>query len=319
MIYPHLLMGDTVNAFLTNDFPDKFFAEKQTELFIYNRIMGSHYHDKILQARKDHGFKICVDLDDYWELDRSHILYDEYAEVNFAGQQLKEITAADFVTTTNVFLADEIFPYNKNVYVVPNAIPKWDQFLHTTRTESNKLRLFWQGSITHEQDIAVLAEPLEMLGRESKQIKMIMGGFHEDYRAWQNMADVYTAKGKHQYKILPGRPVTEYYGMYAEADVCLVPLCNTKFNKMKSNLKILEAANLGLPVIASFVHPYIGLPIMMAQKASDWRNHIQTLVRNPQRIAAHGRELQQFCEENFNFNVINAERQDIYELELTKA
>lgn len=320
LIYPTLLL-DGPNVFLTNDLPEKYFKEKNTELYLYNRILGEPQHSTVMAHKKELGFLIGVDIDDFWELDPSHILYDEYLKTDFASQQIKEIKAADFVTTTNSFLAEEIQNYNPNVYVLSNSIPNlgrmvdpmFDQFFTTKKTVSKYNRLFWQGSITHQPDIELLRTPMEGLNKRSPYIQVVMGGMEDNFKAWQEMADVFTAQGKHRYKLIKGSPVTEYYSLYADADICLVPLCNNKFNRMKSNLKVLEAAHMGLPVIASAVHPYIGLPVMMCKSSKDWIGHITRLTMFPARAEEAGAEIKEFCQEHYSFDKINAERLSIYE------
>jgi hypothetical protein len=79
--------------------------------------------EEFATLRKKYGFKVCLDIDDYWELDDSHILYEAYKEVNFSAVQRQHIVYADVVLTTHERLAKEIRKYNENVHVCPNAIP----------------------------------------------------------------------------------------------------------------------------------------------------------------------------------------------------
>lgn len=310
IITPLLLMPD-VDVYITNNLLEEHF-NKGCDLFIYNRILPDHAMPMIAKLKAKHGFKICVDVDDYWELDPHHILYKIYQEENFASQQLQHIVAADIVTTTHDRLAAEIKPYNKNVFILPNAIPKAGQF-DIEKEHSQLTRLFWQGSITHREDIALLQRPIECLGSIAGKIKMVMAGFMEGEPEWNVMTSDYTAKYKHQYHILPGCHVNEYYNHYKHADVCLIPLINSPFNRLKSNLKILEAANLGLPCIVSDVHPYKGLPVLYARNSSDWVRHIQRLVASKKRQREAGEILREFCNQYYNFDKINLERKQIFE------
>jgi glycosyltransferase involved in cell wall biosynthesis len=140
-----------------------------------------------------------------------------------------------------------------------------------------------------------------------------------DEQEWSEMAMIYTAKAKHQYKLIPPEKVTNYYSMYAHADICLVPLVNSFFNRMKSNLKVLEAANLALPVIASDVHPYKDLPIRYCKHPNDWIKNIAELIKVPQQRDDEGLALHEFCNEHFNFSKINDERRQIFEHAKTMA
>lgn len=322
----HLMDGPDV--FTTNCIKEEHF-EKGCDLFMYNRVLPEEGMEQFNALRKKYGFKVCVDVDDLWELNPHHILYREYIDDGFAERQIRHLCQADVIITTHSRLADEInkvlddrlsllvreaYPHfhRPEVHVCPNAIPHQGQF-DIQREPSDLVRLFWQGSITHHEDIELLYPPIEALGKTSKKIKMIMAGYEETEETWKYMARIYTANLKHQYKLIPGAHVAEYYAAYAHADICLVPLINSRFNRMKSNLKILEAANMGLPVIASGVHPYLGMPVSFCKNSRDWIGHIKRLVQWPRRREEEGQRLAEYCAQHFNFNKINNERKQIIE------
>lgn len=315
LIMPLMMMRD-VDVFVTNDLQVEHF-EKGCDLFIYNRILPDHALPIIKELQSRYEFKICVDLDDYWELDEHHVLYDHYKDIGFAAKQIQQIKEADVVLVTHSRLAEEVAIYNPNVHVCPNAIPRQGQF-DIEREPHYLTRLFWQGSDTHRADIALLKTPIDKLGPLAGKLKMIMAGYSEDHDDWYSMVMDYTAQVKHQYKLIPAAKVTEYYAAYAQADICLVPLLNSKFNRHKSNLKILEAANLGLPVIVSEVHPYLDLPVLYCKHSGDWIKHITRLVDSRKRRRDAGQQLAEYCAEHYNFNKINNMRKEILEYEAKK-
>ncbi len=308
-----LMMMKGVDVFVTNNLLVEHF-EKGCDLFMYNRVLPDHALPIIKELQSRYEFKICVDLDDYWELDEHHILYDEYQRTDFAKKQIGQIIDADVVLVTHSRLAEEVAVYNKNVHVCPNAIPKLGQF--DIEHEPHFLtRLFWQGSDTHKADINLLRTPIDKLAPIAGKIKMVMAGYAEDHEEWHKMVHDYTADLKHQYKLIPYAKITEYYAAYAHADICLVPLINSKFNRHKSNLKILEAANLGLPVIASEVHPYLDMPVFYCKHSGDWIKHITRLVSSRKRQREAGQQLAEYVAEHYNFNKINNQRKEILEYE----
>jgi glycosyltransferase involved in cell wall biosynthesis len=142
---------------------------------------------------------------------------------------------------------------------------------------------------------------------------MVMAGYTEDHEEWHNMVLNYTAGLKHQYKLIPFAPVSNYYKAYSEADICLIPLVNSKFNRHKSPLKVLEAANMGLPVIASHVHPYLDFPVFYCNNSSDWIRHIKSLIRSRGNRNEAGAKLKEYCDQHYNFNKINQERKQVLE------
>ena len=311
-VMPILTMRD-IDVFVTNNPLEEHF-EKGCDLFFYNRILEGDTLTFIKRMQVKHDFKICVDLDDYWELDEHHILYKEYQATGFAAKQIQQITDADVVLVTHERLAEEVAVYNKNVHVCPNAIPRQGQF-DIEREPYYLARLFWQGSDTHRQDIGLLRTPIDKLAPIAGKIKMVMAGYAQDHEDWHYMARDYTANLKHQYKLIPAAPITSYYEAYKHADICLVPLINSRFNRHKSNLKVLEAANLGLPVIASAVHPYLDMPLNYCRRNEDWIKHSKRLVQWPDRRKEEGQRLAEFCNEHYNFNKINNMRKEILEYE----
>lgn len=312
LIAPLMLMKD-VDMLVTNE-PTNAQFEHGCDIFMFNRVLPDGGLAKIKELQAKYDFKICIDLDDYWILDEHHILYEEYKAWNFAKTQVEHIQAADVVIVTNDRLAVAVAEYNKNVHICPNAIPKQGQF-DIEREPYYLTRLFWQGSDTHRADVNLLRAPLNVLGPLSPKMKMIMAGYAEDHEDWYHMVQDYTAQLKHQYKLIPYAPITDYYKAYAQADICLIPLINSRFNRHKSNLKILEAANLGLPCIVSEVHPYLDLPVLYCRSSSDWIKHIKRLVGSRKRQKEAGQELAEFVQQHYNFNRINNMRKQVLEYE----
>jgi glycosyltransferase involved in cell wall biosynthesis len=304
-----LLMKD-VEVYVTNNLDVKDF-EKGCDVVIFNRIIPSEVIPQLLELKSKYCFKIVCDIDDYWLLDEHHVLYQSYLKDNFAAKQIECINIADIVTVTNDRLADKVKEYNKNVHVIPNAIPKQGQF-NIVRTPSKQPRLFWQGSQTHKEDIKILAPVANELYYKYPQCKMVMAGYNGDEQ-WQSMVRNYTASKMLSLMIIEAQPITNYYESYKEADICLVPLIDSNFNQYKSNLKVLEAANLGLPVICSKVNPYLDLPVLYATNNREWVKHIKTLIESKKAQKEYGKELKDFCDKNFNFEKINLIRKQIFE------
>lgn len=302
IVMPLLLMPDT-DCYITNAVEEKDFEEKKPDAIYYNRIIS----DEVLRLQSKYHFRVVVDVDDYWHLDPHHIMF-KYSKVNnIPAQAVKHLQIADVVTTTHERLAEMVYPINKNVVVCPNSIPTNEYFpVVKTHAANNLKRIFWQGSITHEADLKLLTNTIKKLDYD--KFMMVLCGYYKDVE-WERMADGYTDNLRLRGVVLPGLPPHEYYSNYQYADICVVPLLSTKFNSFKSNLKILEAAHSGCPVIASNVHPYKDMDgVMYVNKGSDWYDLINDFARQEE----SAKILQEFCRKNFNFDTINLKRKEVF-------
>ena len=243
---------------ITDHMTEDQWHEKNYDIVFINRAWDK---DNLTDLRKKHGFKLVVDVDDYWLLDHYHHMYEAYNLSNYHSVIIDHIRAADLVTCTHDRLAEKIYSHNKNVVILPNAIPYGNDQFNGERVATDSVKLFWAGGISHEQDLKILEGSLKNL---KGNVHMVLGGFSDTNETeryyWCRMANYFTANKTLPHTLLKGCSVDQYYQMFKHADVMLVPLKKTHFNSFKSNIKILEAAGKAVPVIVSAVHPYLGFP-----------------------------------------------------------
>jgi len=291
-----LLMMQGIDTYITNAVkPEDFDC---ANAIYYNRVISN----EVITEAKRVGAKIIVDIDDYWHLDPTHISYQQYREQNFADLQIAHIKGADLITTTHERLADLIRPINPNVIICPNAISNHEYF-KVNRSESDVPRIFWQGSITHEKDIAILKNPFKRI----QGAGVVIAGYTK-HEAWDRMVNAFTDGLRLPGLVLPGLPPHEYYQNYGHADICVAPLVGNKFNSLKSNLKVLEAAHAGLPIICSHVDPYLNLPVLYAKKQTDWFKHLNMLIHDRDAHYDCAVQIMGYCNRNHNFETINKYR-----------
>jgi len=305
-------------AKITDQVTETTFEENKYDIVFVNRMWGQA---DLIELRKQHGFKLVLDMDDYWVLDHFHLNYEDYRQYNFADKIIKHMREADLVTCTHSMLAERIAEYNPNVVICPNAIPYGHYQFNDYRSPEERVRLFWAGGITHQEDLKILNRPLRVIQQSylKDKVKMVFGGFHDsnevERKIWHTMADSFTAGGLLQHEGLRGMNVFEYYSMFAQADIMLIPLRKTHFNQYKSNLKILEAAGKGIPVIVSNVHPYTGFPedlVNYAHNEQMWLHWMQKLADNADLRTEQGALLAEYCKKNYNFDEINQRRAEAF-------
>lgn len=280
------------------------------DVVFFNRMIGTISLDQVLKYREKYGFKMVCDMDDHYILDPGHILYDSYQAHDVSRTIAEWIRFSDAVTVTHERLYCELLPLNKRIHILPNAIPKTDQFL-VKKVPDEKIRLFWAGGVTHARDLKLLHNPLSRL--DKRNVKLVIGGFMKGNMEWTKMVNSFTNVGKWDHIALPSMGVHEYYKMYALCDVSVIPLVDTNFNRNKSNLKILEAANVEAPVVVSHVDPYLGFPKSIVNYVGkySWYEQLTRIIKDPGR-REQGIELRNYCDTYYNFDHINKQRAEVF-------
>ena len=285
------------------------------DILFINRYISGMEVDEVVRLREKYGFKLVVDADDYWHLDPWHILYGRYPY----QKVIDHIKIADVVTCSNNDLAVEIDKLNKNWIVIPNALPYGEDQFTDVKTESDKVRFVYAGSITHEKDIAILKNPMKRVATDvitKNNSRFILCGYSEDKKleqVWGRMINDYLCAFKVDGYIREALPVDQYMNFYNEADACLIPLVDSKFNSMKSNLKVLEAATKNAVVIASNVKPYSYCPyIIPVTHQGGWFENIKKVVKDAIYRHEMGLANGQWCRENFDLVKVNKLRTQIF-------
>ena len=123
-------------------------------------------------------------------------------------------------------------------------------------------------------------------------------------------------------------PVTSYAKNYAKMDVSLAPIKNHMFNRMKSQLKVIEAGFYKKALIASDLGPYTidlkhclkngefvdGNAMLVDENRNhgDWAKYIQKLVKNRNLVTDMGERLYETVKDTYNLNVVTKTRSEFY-------
>lgn len=290
--------------------------EKGYDIVFINRYIAGMEVDELVRLREKYGFKLVVDIDDYWHLDAWHILYGKYP----TQKVIDHIKIADLVICSNNDIAVHIDELNPNCIVVPNALPYGEDQFTDAKTESDRVRFVYAGSITHEKDIAILKNPMKRVATDvitKNNSRFILCGYSEDKKleqVWGRMINDYLCAFKVDGYIRSALPVDQYMNFYNEADACLIPLVDSKFNSMKSNLKVLEAATKNAVVIASNVKPYSDCPyIIPVGHQGGWFENIKKFVKDAIYRQEMGIANGEWCRENFDLVKVNKLRTQVFE------
>ena len=124
------------------------------------------------------------------------------------------------------------------------------------------------------------------------------------------------------------KPVTSYAMNYSKLDISLAPIKNHIFNRVKSQLKVIEAGFYKKALIASDVGPYKidlvhalkngeftkgnALLVDENRNHSDWAKYIKKLVQNPNMIEDLGNRLYETVSEKYHMKTVTKTRAEFY-------
>jgi glycosyltransferase involved in cell wall biosynthesis len=121
--------------------------------------------------------------------------------------------------------------------------------------------------------------------------------------------------------------VTTYAKNYAKFDVSLAPIKDHMFNRMKSQLKVIEAGFYKKALIASNVGPYTidlvhsidkgnfvdGNAILVDKnRDQDWAKHMKKLIKNPSWVEDLGERLYETVNGVYDLNSVTKNRAELY-------
>jgi glycosyltransferase involved in cell wall biosynthesis len=139
---------------------------------------------------------------------------------------------------------------------------------------------------------------------------------------------LYPTTNQEQYVRVWTRPVDSYARNYSNFDISLAPIKNHMFNRMKSQLKVIEAGFYKKAIIASNLGPYTidlkhaikngeftdgnALLVDEHKNHSDWAKWIKKLVENPNMITDLGERLYETVKDKYHLDVVTKTRAEFY-------
>lgn len=220
--------------------------------------------------------RLVLELDDdLWRVDPSSpVAHAFFNRPGVLANLEANLRVADAVTVTTEALADVVRPHNANVHVIPNYLPAW-LLEHERPRRDGVVTIGWGGSTTHLMDVQELGGQLrQVMARNPGTELHLMGS---------NYAREMGARERTRVSAWTDS-VPEYWRAI-DYDIMLAPLKSSLFNRAKSPLRPLEAAMLGIPVIASDFGPYAefvqrGVTGFLVKRDHEWSKYLGQLVND---------------------------------------
>lgn len=352
---------------------------KQYQIIHFHRTLGPFEQmERRMGDIRKHGVITVLDLDDYWLPTKDHPAYYIIKEQKLDEKIVKNLSLAQYVTTTTKIFADEIKKYNKNVVVFPNAIDQNDQQFRIKPNDDvnpNRVRIGWLGGASHIKDLEILrgvSNKLNTFGYTDK-LQFVLCGFDTrgeinkinqetnqvekrkikpEETVWKQYEEIVTDNYRiikdanylkylnrysedpydvydQPYRRIWTKPVTTYATNYNNFDISLAPLEETTFNRVKSQLKVLEAGFFKKPIIAQDFGPYTidiknayeegkfvnggnGLLVPSIKNHKLWYKSIKLLIDNPNFRLDIGEKLYEDVSIKYNLEKVSKDRAEWY-------
>lgn len=202
--------------------------------------------------------KLVYELDDdLFNVPPNNPACSHFSKINVRENIVNSMAVADVITVSTEPLRDvvreQLWNFGatvKRIEVIPNALPDIAYGPPISeRVDKHRIMIGWAGSSSHEEDFDEVAKPLGRLLWRNDDVHFTAVG-HMFPRVAKRIPDG-------QRHLVPWQPTMEaYYQALDLFDIGIIPLRPSIFNRSKSDIKLLEYAARGIPVIASDAGPY---------------------------------------------------------------
>ena len=375
---------------LENKYPDEFHIDvdyepqlnddnwlKQYDIIHYHRTLGPYEQmEALIQKFESLGIISIMDLDDYWAPGTHHPAYHLIKNAEIDKKIVANLKVAKNVTTTTSLFADEISKFNKNVFVLPNAIDPTEKQFTPNLEKSDRIRIGWLGGSSHLKDLEILNGIVGRLRVDGllDKVQFVLCGF--DTRGTHTVIDHTTGEQKTRpitpmesvwfkyeqiftdnyqtvspeykdflmkfsqeeypnianeaYRRVWTKPISTYASNYNLFDISLAPLEENIFNKVKSQLKVIEAGFHHKAIIAQNFGPYKidlnnaiqygggfdmtanGILVDSNKNHKDWYTSIKKLIQNPEVVTALQENLHNTVKDTYSMDKVTEDRRALY-------
>lgn len=248
---------------------------KSDRIFLWHRpVLSFEKSVAQIQALRKAGYLIVTEFDDH------HTPWPAIQENEFLS-----FAGVHAVQTTKAKLADIFRPHNPEVEIFPNQLDMLPP--RDLSQPSDQARLFF-GALNRKKDW----QP--MMAGLNKALSEAENPFFFDVVFDQEFFEALETENK---KFTPHCTYRVYKSLLSKADISLMPLGDTRFNEMKSDLKLVEAVGHGAVPVASPVVYGEDLRhkefTVFCMKPDDFGEAVAVLIGNPMRrivLQRQGRE-----------------------------
>lgn len=295
-------------------------------ILFFNRV-PTMSEEHVLEMKDKLRLKIVVDIDDHWILYPHHEMAQAWRDTKTNEQIERWIRIADMVFVTNERLKIAASNINSNVHIVKNSLPFGHYQFGSLHDRRRPIDIIYAAGSSHLYDLSELKGLMKRLGTTKEfsstvpRARVVLAGYNREFgnghvnTVWDQMLNI--IKLAKSWGVLPQLPVYEYMRLYNGTSISIAPLQRNTFNECKSNLKTIEAGCKGIPIIASYVEPYIQdmecEGVILCDTQREWFDAIMRLVTNEEEIRRLGDNLRIYTDRRYGMAETAIQRVRLFE------
>ena len=240
------------------------------------KVENREYVDRVV-ARKKGVIALTAHLGN-WELGGVTLALLGYPISVVALSHKEARVDAMFVTTEELKAVYQ--NYCEHIYVLPNSIE--NEFIFSVdnpKEQTAKPVVCWQGSLTHERDLAIAKQGFTQLAKDNDIIFKMWCGLDKETKQ-----PIFEIPGAQTIPLVPFEGFFQMFGQVGTY-IGLAPLAAVQFNRSKSNLKFLEYTVYNAVTVASDFGPYKntiedGETGILVADNRDWYDKVRELLED---------------------------------------
>lgn len=236
----------------------------------------------IAKQAKQCGKATYFDIDDYLHgLPDYHPYKGFYENGNYLQEMDELCNVVDRITVSTPYL--KILYKERYPSALISVVKNTTQIRPVAKRRlSKRTYIGWAGGLSHKADLAILVNPIRAILKEHPEVDFMTinyPGYKENDQAADVFAEIPANRRIHLYGTEPHL----VSNLISLLDIGLAPLIDNDFNWAKSNVKFMEYAMCGVPMIATKIGPYIDdaeACALVNNGTSEWYREMDWLVQN---------------------------------------
>lgn len=271
-------------------------------IFMQRPALPDHFN--ALLMCKQAGIPVWVDFDDdNLSVPKDNPTYPLYSQMPIKDSIVKITRYADVVTVSTEKLRKKYSIYNKNCFVIPNALDDFLLGLRNIPTSPRQHFIMWRGTPTHTKNLKVVQEQVIELAQKYPDWKF---GFYG-----HDPLDITERIRNHQ--VWAATPIIQFFTdlVNIHATACYYSLADNDHAQSRSHVSWLEATFAGMAFIGPDIPEFQRPGILNYKTPEDFYRVTESVIKGEVDIEKQVNESWAHIQERYMLSRINNMRAQI--------